>query len=81
MVFMSYGTGVVDTLSYLLFSVAPGQLCCRGRGEHHHAVQLFTLKSSWEAGKQFVHKLGLYFVSLHLISVEKVPGKEFEPCI
>ena len=31
-----------------------------------------------EAGRQFVGKLELYSVSLHLISVEKVPGKEKE---
>ena len=30
-----------------------------------------------EAGRQFARKLELYFVNLHLISVEKVPGKEF----
>ena len=50
MVFISYDTGVVHTLSYLLFSVAPDLLYCRGMDEHHHEVQLFTLKSS--AGSQ-----------------------------
>ena len=80
MVLTSSGTGVVHTLSYLLFSMAPDLLCCRGKGEHRHAAQ-FTLKSNSGTGRQFVRSLSYIFVSLHLIYVEKVPGKKFEPCI
>ena len=39
MVFMSHGSRVVHTLSYLLFSVAPDLLYCRCMGENR---QLFT---------------------------------------
>ena len=43
------------------------------------AMQSSYLPSSQvgEAGRQFARKLELYFVSLHLISVGKVQGKEF----
>ena len=42
------------------------------------AMQSSYLPSSkGEAGRQFARKLELYSVDLHLISVEKLPGKEF----
>ena len=83
MVFVSYGTGVVHALSYLLFSVALDLLYCRCMGEHRHAVQLFTSSQVREASRQLVLQLelGLHAASLHLTSVEKVPDKEFEPYI
>ena len=77
MVFISYGTGVVHTLSYLLFSVAPDLLHCRCMGEHRHVVQLFTSSQVREASQQFVRnlELGLCVASLHLTSVERYQVK------
>ena len=70
MVFISYGTGVVHTLSYLFFVVTSDLLCCRGMGKHRHAVPSSQVR---EAGRQFVRKLELYFVSL------QVPGSWESP--
>ena len=77
MVLISYGTGVVHTLSYLVFSVAPDLLYCRCMGEHRNAVQLFTSSQVREASRQFVRKLelGLYVASLRLTSVERYQVK------
>ena len=80
MEFISYSTGVVHTLSYLLFSGVPDLLYCRCMGKNRHAVQLFTASHVREASRQFVRKFELYVASFHPTSVEKVPGKEFEPC-
>ena len=77
MVFISYGTGVVHTLLYLLFSVTPDLLYCRCVGEHRHAAQLFTSSQVREASRQFkcTLELGLYVASLHLTSVERYQVK------
>ena len=63
----------------LLFSSVTFSLCFFFQSANHDADRRpLVYPSAREAGRQFVHKLELYFVSLHLISFDKVPGEEFE---